>query len=77
MQRCIVESPVAVAIGGVPFVLSRSMPDVPDDDPVVQAAPWAFEPVDAPVERATSRPGEKRATRRRKTADADEAKPED
>ena len=73
MKRCIVDSPVSVAVGGVGYALSRFMADVDDDDPLVKAAPWAFVDADeaAPVERATSRPGEKRSTRRpaKKTAD--------
>lgn len=48
MHRCIQEAPVAFALGGVSYILSRAIDDVPDDHPLVKAAPWAFEPVDPP-----------------------------
>ena len=76
MFRCIVESPVAVAIKGVPHVISRNLEDQPADSPLVAAAPWAFEELedleepegdDAPKR---NRPRQRRAATRRPNDDA-------
>jgi hypothetical protein len=66
--------PVAVVhpVTGMHQVISKGM-DFPDDDPIVAAAPWAFEapeensgPVESvPIEDLTARPGARRNTRRR------------
>jgi hypothetical protein len=65
-------NPVAAAhpITGQFITLARGM-EFPDDDPMVTAHAWAFEPDDAPrfaesvaIETATAEPGKRRYTRR-------------
>jgi hypothetical protein len=73
MATVLHRNPVAVShpITGQFITLSRGK-EFDDNDPVVAAFAWAFEPDDAPatvdsvpIETATARPGERRSTRRR------------
>lgn len=64
MKRPTLASPVVVRhpVSGQYVTISRNQ-EFADDDPVVDAYGWAFE---APVERATAAPGEKRPVGRPK-----------
>lgn len=66
-------NPVAVShpVTGQYVTLARGK-EFADDDPIVAAFAWAFEPDDVParvesvpIETATARPGERRGTRRK------------
>lgn len=56
---------VALTLEGGGFQATDLLATYADDDPIVRAYPWAFDPAgEAPIERATARPGEKRTVRR-------------